>query len=155
MALLFLQNRSCYKQYDRTRPDFHFGIRVKSCACPTPGKCRAQMTFLPFSFQKLFKISLRLSAENSAESPLVPRTFPQNSTLLSGAEAMNGPVVDPAHFYGLGAENRLKMSRAYAVYPSRKLAKSGDYGQPDPPAGLGDTESAEPQSWQVSDTKSA
>ncbi|KAI5349295.1 hypothetical protein L3X38_002182 [Prunus dulcis] len=34
--------------------------------------------------------------------------FSTNSTLLDGAEAMNGPVVDPAYFYGLGAKNRLK-----------------------------------------------
>ncbi|KAI5342851.1 hypothetical protein L3X38_010727 [Prunus dulcis] len=43
---------------DRTRPNFHFGVRAKSCMCPTPGECRAQMTFLPFLLQFLFKFSL-------------------------------------------------------------------------------------------------
>ncbi|BBG99321.1 hypothetical protein Prudu_008973 [Prunus dulcis] len=35
-------------------------------------------------------------------------------------------------------------------YPSLKLAKSGDYDQPDPPAGLGDTSQPSRKSWQVS-----
>ncbi|BBH09623.1 ADP glucose pyrophosphorylase large subunit 1 [Prunus dulcis] len=41
---------------DRTRPNFHFEIRAKSCACPTPGECRAQLTFLPsyFNFSLIF-----------------------------------------------------------------------------------------------------
>ncbi|BBH05335.1 hypothetical protein Prudu_016693 [Prunus dulcis] len=37
-------------------------------------------------------------------------------------------------------------------YPSRKLAKSGDYDQPDPPAG--DRSQPDQQSWQVSRTQS-
>ncbi|BBG93777.1 hypothetical protein Prudu_001888, partial [Prunus dulcis] len=33
---------------DRNRTKFRFGIRVGSCACPTLGECRAQLTHLPF-----------------------------------------------------------------------------------------------------------
>ncbi|BBG96869.1 hypothetical protein Prudu_005817, partial [Prunus dulcis] len=110
------------------------------------------------------------SAENSAESPLYfdqSQNFPpvkqsenhpnsQNISRFStklylGAEAIIGPVVDPA-------------SRHHAGYPSRKLAKSGDYDQPVPPADssmtpsqleslwqdAGDRSQPDPQSWQVS-----
>ena len=65
-------------QIDRTRPNFHFGIRTKSCACPTPGKCRAQMTFLPFLFQFLFKISLDFCRKFGRVSPVfwpIPKFF--------------------------------------------------------------------------------
>ncbi|KAI5323690.1 hypothetical protein L3X38_032762 [Prunus dulcis] len=33
---------------DRTRTKFHFGICAESCACPTPGRCRALLTKIPF-----------------------------------------------------------------------------------------------------------
>ncbi|BBN68403.1 hypothetical protein Prudu_412S000300 [Prunus dulcis] len=56
----------------------------------------------------------------------------------------------------------------HAVHPSRKLAKSGDYDQPVPPADssvtpsqleslwqdAGDRSQPDPQSWQVSGTQS-
>ncbi|BBN70283.1 hypothetical protein Prudu_1456S000100 [Prunus dulcis] len=91
--------------------------------------------------------------------------------IFGDAEALIGPVVDPTCFYGLGAKNRLKnvsLGR-HTGYPSRKLAKSGDYDQPVPPADssmtpsqleslwqdAGDRSQPDPQSWQVSDTKSA
>ncbi|BBN69007.1 hypothetical protein Prudu_689S000100 [Prunus dulcis] len=105
------------------------------------------------------------------------------------AEALNGPVVDPAHFYGWGRKTFYKHSNPitiskdlnlgfvsmsiqglgrHAVYPSRKLAKSGDYDQPDLPADssmtpseleslwqdAGDRSQPDPQSWQVSGTQS-
>ncbi|BBN68813.1 hypothetical protein Prudu_606S000500 [Prunus dulcis] len=87
-----------------------------------------------------------------------------------GVEAISGPVVDPVHFYDLGAKNNLKITEIeaclgrHAVHPSRKLAKSGDYDQPIPPADssmtpsqleslwqdAGDRSQLDPQSWQVS-----
>ncbi|BBN68296.1 hypothetical protein Prudu_366S000600 [Prunus dulcis] len=55
---------------DRTRPNFHFGIRAKSCACPTPGECRAQGTFLPFLCQLPFKIPLDFCRKFGRVSPV-------------------------------------------------------------------------------------
>ena len=54
---------------DRTRSKFRFGIRVRPCACPTPGKCRAQKTYLPFQ-TKHDKTTRLTSTEKSAEFPL-------------------------------------------------------------------------------------
>ncbi|BBG96647.1 hypothetical protein Prudu_005507, partial [Prunus dulcis] len=83
------------------------------------------------------------SAENSAESPL--------------AEAKSGPVVDPVHFYDLGAKNK---SRAPHNPPESQTAKSGDYDQPVPPADSSMTPSQLESLWQDAgdrsrDTKSA
>ncbi|BBN68729.1 hypothetical protein Prudu_550S000800, partial [Prunus dulcis] len=47
----------------------------------------------------------KTSDENSAESPL----FKDFLQTLPWAEAIIGPVVDPAYFYGLGVKNSLKM----------------------------------------------
>ena len=66
-------------QIDRTQPNFHFEIRAKSCACPTPGECRAQMTFLPFLLQVLFKIPLDFCRKFGRVSPVfwpIPKFSP-------------------------------------------------------------------------------
>ncbi|KAI5337698.1 hypothetical protein L3X38_016969 [Prunus dulcis] len=55
---------------------------------------------------------------------------------------MNGPVVDHAHFYGLGAKNRLKISSMTPSQLESLWQDAGDHSQPDP------------QSWQVSGTQS-
>ncbi|BBG96478.1 Restriction endonuclease, type II-like superfamily protein, partial [Prunus dulcis] len=63
---------------DRTRPNFHFGIQAKSCACPTPGECRAQKTFLPFLVLNSFKMSLRLLPKIRQSLPCIltkPKVF--------------------------------------------------------------------------------
>ncbi|BBG99606.1 hypothetical protein Prudu_009350 [Prunus dulcis] len=111
------------------------------------------------------------------------RVSPIFYKLYLGAEAIIGPVVDPAYFYSLGAktktQNPLKIPPIctpvitvnslaglgrHTGYPSRKLAKSGDYDQPVPPADssmtpsqleslwqdAGDRSQPDPQSWQVS-----
>ncbi|KAI5343245.1 hypothetical protein L3X38_011121 [Prunus dulcis] len=58
-------------EIDRTRSQFHFGIRTKSCACPTPGECRAQMTFLPFLLQLRIKLSLDSCRKFGRVSPVI------------------------------------------------------------------------------------
>ncbi|BBH08956.1 hypothetical protein Prudu_021314 [Prunus dulcis] len=56
-------------QADMTRSKFRFGIQTGPCACPTPGECRAQMTYLPF-YAKHNKITRLTSTEKPAEFPL-------------------------------------------------------------------------------------
>ncbi|BBH04528.1 F-box family protein with DUF295, partial [Prunus dulcis] len=54
-----------------------------------------------------------ISALESESNPvrvrhLGSKGFLRNSTLRGDTETLHGPVVDPVHFYGLGAKNRLK-----------------------------------------------
>ncbi|BBH09483.1 F-box family protein with DUF295 [Prunus dulcis] len=181
----------CRKEYtenDKTRPNFHFGIRAKSCACPTPGKCRAKMTFLPFLLQFIFKIPLDFCRKFDRVSPQFSKVHGLSRIFLQTLPDFEARRLRVARWWILctlrpGGEKQVlncewtKSLGRHTVHPSRKLAKSGDYDQPVPPADSSmtpsqleslwqdagtvvslirnpgrsrDTESAEPQSWQVS-----
>ncbi|BBN69230.1 hypothetical protein Prudu_836S000200 [Prunus dulcis] len=123
---------------DRTRPNFRFGIRAKCGACPTPGECRAQKTFLPFLLQIFFKIPLDFCRNFGRVSP-VSRIFYKTLPWCGGYDWPGGGSRILLRPGGLGR---------HAGYPSRKLTKSGDYDQPVPPADSSMTPSQLESLWQ-------
>ncbi|KAI5311584.1 hypothetical protein L3X38_040757 [Prunus dulcis] len=82
-------------------------------------------------------------------------------------ETMPGVEIDRSTLWKRARQDKHGLGR-HAVHPSRKLAKSGDYDQPVPPADssvtpsqleslwqdAGDRSQPDPQSWQVSGTQS-
>ncbi|BBH00246.1 hypothetical protein Prudu_010183 [Prunus dulcis] len=120
MRAVSLSGSLILDMYDKTRPNFRFGNRADSCACPTPGGCRAQMTFLPFSFSISFKIFLRLPPKIRQSLPYTRAISKQiyriykdittgSYTLVVGRELGRWPEWFPSFFYGLGAKNKFKI----------------------------------------------